>query len=415
MNRDDTRTDVPYSVTIPADVERPDRVLADLTARQVAILAAAAAALYLAWAATRTVLPPLVFLLAAIPAAGAAVALALGSRDGLSLDRFALAALRQRLAPAHRVTAPEGIAPVPAWLAARTATTHTPAHAADRAAGGVAGRVSPAPLDLPARAVAPTRAGDVGVIDLGGDGLAAVAVCSTVSFALRTPTEQQALVGVFGRWLHSLTASVQILVRAERLDLTAQIGQLRQRAPALPHPALEAAALEHADYLAQLAAQTDLLRRQVLLVLREPAPAPATAGASGGRLPGLPSRRARVDRAGEAGREAGRRAGEARLVRRLAEAKELLGPAGITVTGLDPAQATAVLAAACNPDSLIRPGADLAAADEVITTTPTDDVTHDAYDTDYGEQDEYGDTAYGDDYDETAQDEAAGWDGRWAA
>jgi len=346
-------------VRIPADVERPDRVLASLTGRQLASLTATAAVLYLAWTATRTLIPPLLFLAAAAPVAAAAAALALGSRDGLSLDRLAVAAIRQRLAPAHRVTAPEGVQPAPTWL---TPTT---------SAGGGDGRVSPVPLRLPAHAVAPTRAGQIGVVDLGADGLAVVAVCSTVNFALRTPAEQDSLVGVFGRWLHSLTAPVQLLVRAERLDLTTQITDLRERAPGLPHPALEAAAVEHADYLTQLADRTDLLRRQVLLVLREPAPA-TTAPGPGGPLAGLPWRgrdRQEVD----TGREAGRRAAEARLARRLAEAGELLAPAGITVTGLDPAQATAVLAAACNPDHLIPPGADLAAADEVITTTPDAD------------------------------------------
>ena len=131
--------------------------------------------------------------------------------------------------------------------------------------------MSPVPLRLPAQAVDAATAGEVGVVDLGGDGLAVVAVCSTVNFALRTPAEQDSLVAVFGRWLHSLTAGVQILVRAERLDLSGQIAELRERAPGLPHPALEAAAAEHADYLEQLAERAELLRRQVLLVLREPA------------------------------------------------------------------------------------------------------------------------------------------------
>src|SRR5829696_5563357 len=136
-------------VRIPADVERPDRVLANLTGRQLAILAGAAAVLYLAWTATRTVVPPLLFLTLAGPVAAAAATLALGTRDGISLDRLAVAALRQRLAPTHRVTAPEGILPVPTWLAAAAAD--------GSAAGGGPGarerRVSPATLRLPAQAV----------------------------------------------------------------------------------------------------------------------------------------------------------------------------------------------------------------------------------------------------------------------
>jgi hypothetical protein len=61
------------------------------------------------------------------------------------------------------------------------------------------------------------------------------------------------------------------------------------------------------------------------------------------------------------------------LARRLGEAVELLSPSGITITPLDAGQATAVLAAACNPDSLIPPSAGLAGSDEVITTAPGDD------------------------------------------
>lgn len=355
-------------VRIPADVDRPDRLLGNLTARQLLILAGAGAASYLVWAAVRTLVPPLVFLAAAAPVLAATAALALGSRDGISLDRLAVAAIRHRLAPARQVPASEGIRPAPGWLAA-TATGPGP------------GR-PPAPLELPARAVAESDSGTgaraLSVVDLGGDGMALLAVCSTVNFALRTPTEQQSLVGVFGRWLHSLTGPAQILIRAETLDLSGQIRELRERAPSLPHPALEAAAIEHADYLAQLAATTDLLRRQVVLVLRDPAP-------GGGRPDPRPPRGAAAvtrrwrgnTRAAHGRTDAARWAAEARLARRLTEAAELLAPAGITVTPLDPAQTTAVLAAACNPDTLLPASTDLAAADDIITTAGRDD--SDAY------------------------------------
>ncbi|MEY8043672.1 PrgI family protein, partial [Saccharopolyspora cebuensis] len=163
-------------------------------------------------------------------------------------------------------------------------------------------------------------------------------------------------------WLHSLTAPAQILVRTQRLDLSAQITDLDQRAPTLPHPALEAAAREHADYLADLAAGNDLLHRQVLLVLREPR-------ASVTSRTGVGIWRTRRDGrdADERKGDAEHRAAEARLARRLNEATELLHPAGITVTPLDAEQATAVLASACNPDRLVDTTTDLAPPDGVIT------------------------------------------------
>ncbi|MFQ6271295.1 PrgI family protein [Kutzneria viridogrisea] len=350
-----------------------DRVLGPLTVRQLAILAVTGLMLYAAWSVTRAFLPIPVFLALAIPVAAAAAILALGHRDGISMDRMLVAAIRQRVAPRHRVSAPEGVRPAPAWLTSQTATTSTGRggrHGKGKATTPVPEEISPSALRLPAEAVT-----DTGVVDLGTDGLAVVAVASTVNFALRTPAEQEALVASFGRYLHSLTAPVQILVRTERLDLTGQITELLARAGGLPHPALEAAAVEHADYLTQLGEQTDLLRRQVLLVLREPTGATAApTDGLGGPSPlavltalARGKRRTNTD-TGRVGAGV-RRAAESRLVRRLGEAVELLAPAGIVVTPLDAGQATSVLASACNPDTFLPPSAGLAGADEVITTT----------------------------------------------
>ncbi|MCE7009916.1 PrgI family protein [Kibdelosporangium philippinense] len=334
-----------------------DRVIGPLTARQLAILAVTGLVLYALWIVTRAFMPLPVFLAFAVPVGAAATMLAVGQRDGVSLDRVVLAAIRQRLGPRHQVAAPEGVRPAPDWL---TTTANT--------ASAVDEQISPSALRLPAEAVT-----DTGVVDLGKDGLAVVAVASTVNFALRTPNEQEALVASFGRYLHSLTAPVQVLVRTERLDLSGQIAELRQQAGGLPHPALEQAAYEHADYLAQLGEQSDLLRRQVLLVLREPIGTTTPTDGLGGPSP-LATLKARSRRRREQASipVAARRAAESRLVRRLSEAIELLAPAGIVITPLDAGQATAVLASACNPDTFLSPSAGLAAADDVITTA-TDD------------------------------------------
>lgn len=344
-------TAVSQSVRIPADVEREDRVLAGLTARQLAILAVTGLVLYAIYAATRTLVPLAAFLVAAVPITIVAGLLALGSRDGVSLDRLAIAAQRQRMSPRLQVAAPDGVTAAPAWVTAHATGTQD-----------TVSRVQPSALKLPAEAVT-----EAGVIDLGADGMAVVAVASTVNFALRTPGEQEALVASFARYLHSLTAPVQILIRAQRLDLSVQIAELREQASGLPHPALEAAAVEHAEFLAHLAQETDLLRRQVLLILRENLTTTPTGRA--GRLFGARNRRFDDHTAGL------QRAAETRLARRLGEAVSLLSAASIVVTALDASQATAVLATACNPDSLIPPTAGLAAADEVITTISS----HDAF------------------------------------
>ncbi|MFD2420383.1 PrgI family protein [Amycolatopsis pigmentata] len=415
-------------VRIPADVDMHDRVLGPLTARQLAILGVTGLVLYAVWSLTRAFLPIPVFFALAIPVGAVAAILALGRRDGVSLDLLMFAAIRQHLGPRHQVAAPEGVRPAPEWLttAVNASTTRpgrnngpAPVERTSGRTSAVPGReVSPSALRLPAAAVT-----DTGVVDLGADGLAVVAVASTVNFALRTPAEQEALVASFARYLHSLAAGVQLLVRTQRLDLSGQITELRERAGGLPHPALEAAAVEHADYLAHLGEQTDLLRRQVLLVLREPigATAAPTDGLGGpGPLAVLSSLARRRHRAAATNRTSAgaRRAAESRLVRRLGEAIELLAPAGIVVTPLDAGQATAVLASACNPDTLLPPSAALAGADDVITTSGPDLVADDLVDgavwradrahADTGDHDPHNDTDIDDwDYDDDFGDDVA--------
>jgi hypothetical protein len=271
--------EVPDSVPIPSDVERPDKILAGLTARQVAIATVAAVIIWAGWHATRHVLPLPAFAALASPVSLAATALVIGERDGLPLDRLLLAAWRQRRAPRRLVTAPEGVPAPPAWAAV--------------------------------------------------PGAAAVAAVSTVNFALRSPDEQDALAAAYGRWLNSLTGPVQILIRAGRADLSAAVAALRDAAPGLPHPALEQAALEHAGFLENLAAERDVLTRQALLILREP-------GHGTGRPGG--------------GTAAGR------ALQRAGEAAGLLGGADLQVQVLDGGQVTALLAACADPAAPPQPG-----------------------------------------------------------
>lgn len=282
------------TVRIPADVEREDALLAGLTAHQLAILFATAAVLYGVYLATRAHLPLPVFVALATPVAGAALALSLGRRDGLSLDRLLWAALCQVTAPRVLVPAPEGVPEVPRW-ARRGASTGS----------------TPAPLRLPVHGIR-----DDGVIDLGSDGAALICQATSLTFALRTEAEQEALVAAFGRWLNGLAHPVQILVRAQLVDVDALADIVEAAAPALPHAALEAAAHAHAVFLRGLTAE-QVLQRTPFAVLREPAGV-AAAGA---------------------------------LRRRAEQAADALRSAGVSLVVLDGERAAAVLAHAARPGS----------------------------------------------------------------
>lgn len=285
-------------VRIPADVDRDDVVLGRLTARQVALLAVTGVVLWLVFLATKAWLPLPVFLGAAVPIAGVAVALAFGRRDGVSLDRLAWAALRQtsqprRLVNTHTDSPAGAVSAPPAWVDGRGDQTPVPA-----------------PLRLPAEAIQAD-----GVVDLGVDGAVAVLAVSTVNFALATDAEQQAMVTGFGRWLNSLSDPVQVVVRTERISLTGLVTRLEQAAGGLPHLALEEAAREHSAFLAQIAAE-DLRARQVLLVLRD--------------------------------RDGGEDAPQ-RLTRRCDDAARALQACGLTASRLDGEGVRRLLARACRP------------------------------------------------------------------
>ncbi|MDG4829970.1 PrgI family protein [Solwaraspora sp. WMMD1047] len=249
MNPKKNFDDEPYKARIPADIERPDRIAFGMSGRQLVILTISGLLLYAAWTTVATVVHPLVFLAGATPLAAGAFLLAVGRRDGISLDAWVLAALRHRRSPRWLVPADGPVIPAPAWVA----TTVGPG---DRLP-------LPAPLRLPAKGIT----GD-GLIDLGPDGTAGLVAASTVAFGLRTAGEQNGLVAGFARWLHSLDGPVQIVVRAQQVDLTYLADRFLTAAPGLPHPALEEAARAHVAFLDDLAARRELLHRQITVAVR---------------------------------------------------------------------------------------------------------------------------------------------------
>jgi hypothetical protein len=317
MSRLDHSSDIEVRVRIPADTDRPDRLLAGLTARQLVLLAVPAVALWVAWAALRRHVPLVVFFAAAVPVAIAAGGLALGRRDGLGFDRLVVLALRHLVSPRRLVPAPDGVSTAPSVL-------------------GVASGPLPASLHLPV-----DRVRDDGTLDLGHDGTALVCRAVGTSFALRTAAERAGMVAALARYLNGSGGPLEIVVRAEPVDLRPAVAQLRDAAGGLPHPALEAAALDHAAFLTELAATRDLLRREVLVVFRDPAP---TAPTPPGREPeGVTAEDPTRDGASE------------RLRRRATDAQGGLAAAGVQLRVLDRSEVAAVLAAALDPLATRRP------------------------------------------------------------
>ena len=272
-----------YPVPVTADLEIEDKILGPFTARQAAYLATGAVVLWLGYAAFKHVVPLPVLALAALVVAGALTVAVTTKRDGLTLDRYLRAAARHHRSPRRQVTAEPDAA-----LAADLA-----------------------PLAFPAGDIA-----EPGVLDLGGDGAAALVECGTVNLALRSGTEANAVLGAFARALNAINGPFQFAVTAHRVDLSAAAEQVAGHAGGLAHPLLEQRAREHAAFLRQLAEGTELTARRVLLVVREPGPI---------------------------------RSAAVTVAHRAMQAAQLLAACGIDTRVLDAGQAAAAIAAACDP------------------------------------------------------------------
>ncbi|MEV0269809.1 PrgI family mobile element protein [Hamadaea sp. NPDC050747] len=230
---------VDLSTPMPADLDTPDKVAWGLTFRQVAILAAGAAAAWLAYRTVAGALPPPVWLVLAVPYAALLFAVAVGRRDGLSLDRWL----------GHAIT----------YL--RAGKLLAPGMPGQRVPVDVDGRTPKlGPLRLPADAISPA-----GLIRHGGQVVGVVAA-STINLELRAPAEQAALLAGLGRWLNTLSTPTQIVVSTRRWDLSPAADALVDRAETMPDGPLRDTALDHAAFLYDIAEQADPLRRQILIV-----------------------------------------------------------------------------------------------------------------------------------------------------
>ena len=232
-------------VPVNADLEIEDRVLGPFTARQAAILASAAVILWLVYVGLHKLVPPVVLLAAALIIGGALVATITTKRDGLSLDRYLLTALRHHRR-GNRYVGLDPDEPVPSGLE---------------------------PLDMPVAGL-----DEAGVLDLGTDGAAVLIECGTVNLALRSGHEVRTVLAAFGQALNALGGAFQFTVTAHRIDLTQRAEDVELRAADLAHPALEERACAYAGLLRGLSAERDLIARRVLLVLREPGSALSATG-----------------------------------------------------------------------------------------------------------------------------------------
>ena len=235
-----TDQDTTPRAVVPANVNEPDRIAFGLTFRQLTIIGGAGLLGFGCYRTYGPLLPPVAWLVTGILVFAVAVVVAIGRRDGQPLDVW----LRHGFA------------------LSRSPRTLAPGTARASSVAVVAGKPSvPAPLRSPVTSINPA-----GVLTSEGTPKVLIA-CGTTNIHLRTGGEQAALLDGFGRFLNALTGPAQLLVAAQRHDLTVYAQATADFAPRLPHPALASAADDYAGFLLDLDAERDPLRRQVIAVV----------------------------------------------------------------------------------------------------------------------------------------------------
>jgi hypothetical protein len=234
-------TDGSYRARIPADIGTPDKIAWGLTFRQLAIIGTVAGAGWLLYTNFGPLLPPMAWMIAAIPVAGVTVFVALGRRDGLPLDLWLRHGFALRRVP----------------------TLQTPGTVC--AGQPLLDTAAPPKVPAPLRTAATSIAAD-GTLTVDGTARSVIA-CGTTNVALRTGQEQGALLAGYGRWLNALNGPAQIVVAAQRHDLTPYAQAVVDTTARLPNEALRAAADDYAAFLLDLDQTRQPLRRQVLAVV----------------------------------------------------------------------------------------------------------------------------------------------------
>ena len=105
-----------------------------------------------------------------------------------------------------------------------------------------------------------------GMIRLTGSQHRAVLEIGSVNFALQDDAEREAVVAGFAAFVNSLIFPVQILVRVLPVDVEGYLGELEERAGALPDH-LAGLARDHVVFVRRLARSRTLLERRFYLVV----------------------------------------------------------------------------------------------------------------------------------------------------
>lgn len=106
-----------------------------------------------------------------------------------------------------------------------------------------------------------------GVIVLKDGSLRAVMMTSALNFALKSGSEQDAIIFAYQRFLNSLTFPIQILVQSRRLDLEYYTEKLDKRADEQDQELIKLQILEYTEFIKRLITVTNIMDKRFYVVV----------------------------------------------------------------------------------------------------------------------------------------------------
>lgn len=104
------------------------------------------------------------------------------------------------------------------------------------------------------------------VVIMKDGSLRGVLMTSSINFALKSPQEQEAVIGSYVRFLNTIDFPIQILIQSRRLDLDNYISELEDKAKKQKNELLKAQIAEYIDYIKDLIVMGDIMTKKFFVV-----------------------------------------------------------------------------------------------------------------------------------------------------
>lgn len=192
-----------------------------------------------------------------------------------------------------------------------------------------------------------------GIVVLKNGGLRAIAMTSSLNFALKSEENQKAIILQFQNFLNSLDFAVQIFVESRRLDIRPYLALLEDRYKAQEAELMKIQTREYIDFVKAFTENTSIMSKTFFIVVPY---TPSVIGGKRGLLPvSMPSFKSKSQDEKAEDKEKGFEENRAQLEQRLSVIEQGLVRCGIRVAQLGTEEIIELYYKIFNPGDVDKP------------------------------------------------------------